>query len=37
MVIRFRMGFLYDNEPDLSKVNSFINSDNPLFILLKQM
>ena len=33
MVIGFRVGFLYDNEPDYYKVNSFINSDNPLFIL----
>lgn len=30
------MGFLYDNEPDSLKVNTFINCDNPLFILLKQ-
>lgn len=37
MVIRFRMGFLHDNEPDFLKVNSFINCDNPLFILLKLM
>jgi hypothetical protein len=37
MVIGFRMGFLYDNEPDYLKVNTFINCDNPLFILLKQM
>lgn len=31
------MGFLYDNEPDFLKENSFINCDNPLFILLKLM
>jgi len=31
------VGFLYDNEPDLLKVNSFIDCDNPLFILLKLM
>lgn len=37
MVIGFRMGFLYDNEPDYLKVNTFTNCDNPLFILLKQM
>jgi hypothetical protein len=37
MVIRSRMGFLYDNEPDFLKENSFINCDNPLFILWKLM
>lgn len=37
MVIRSWMGFLYDNEPDFLKENSFINCDNPLFILLKPM
>lgn len=31
------MGLLYDNEPDLLKGNTFINSDNPLFVLLKLM
>ena len=31
------MGFLYDNEPDKLKVNTFVNGDNPLFVLLKQM
>jgi hypothetical protein len=37
MVTWFRMGFLYDNEPDSLKENSFINCDNPLFILWKLM
>ena len=37
MVIRFRMGFLYDNEPDLSRVNTIVDCDNPLFILSKLM
>ena len=37
MVTWVRMGFLYDNEPDQLKVNTFVNGDNPLFVLLKQM